>query len=391
MGIVVDGDTHVLPRDSFDDEDAERRFGGRWPRFARDAAGRVLLDFPERWRELTPLQLTMLGNHHLRGQVHPGHMHPGEMDSEVRVKWLDQVGIDMQVLVPQPAPFAYATEPELGLALCRSYNNAIGRLLKRHPGRFIGLAVVPLQDPPAAVEEVSRAIEVLGLHAPVIFSNVRGRNLDEPSLWPFYARVEQLGVPLIIHPHRFDNLIGLDRLDSMHLDNALGFMYEGMLAMAVLILKGVLDLYPRLRVALLETGADFLPLLMDRLEEIYENQTVGGVNPYSLASMPVKELIRKPPAQYLHQFWFSFNAVFETPTLPPLIRRYGPERFFANSDFPHGAGGAGDRMPEIVRSLPDLTGEQADWLIGRSACGLFGIDPVTRLQVRNGAAVAAAR
>jgi len=299
------------------------------------------------------------------------------------VTWLDEAGIDMEVLVPSPAPFAYDVEPELALAVCRSYNNANGRALKRHPGRFIGVAVVPMQDPIAAVEELDRAISEVNIHAPLISTNINGRNLDEDEFWPFYARVEQLGVPLIIHGGRFGTggVLGMDRLNKMHLDNALGFLYEGTSAITSLIMGGVLDLFPRLKIGVLETGAGYLPYLMDRLQGVYECETLGGIHPES--HVPVKELIQKPPEDYMNQFWVCFNVAAEPRSIPNVVERFGAGRFMANSDFPHGLGGAGESMAEIVRGIAKLTEAEKEKILGLSACALFGIDPVSRKQIRH--------
>jgi aminocarboxymuconate-semialdehyde decarboxylase len=129
-----------------------------------------------------------------------------------------------------------------------------------------------MQSPPRALKELDRAITDLGLQAPTLFTNVNGRNLDQPEFWPIYARIEELGVPLILHPSRSGKLLGLERLTKLHLDNALGFLYEGTLAITSLICGGVLDMFPRLRVGLLETGSGYLPYLMDRLNEVYDTE-----------------------------------------------------------------------------------------------------------------------
>lgn len=377
MGIVIDSDSHFLPRDAFDDEEGKRRFRSRWPRFVFDVLGRDRVVFPERLRNLTPHQLS------LPCSLTPGKRHPGYYDSEARVKWLDKAGIDMEVLAPSPAPFAYDIEPELGVAVCRSYNNAIGRVLKRHPGRFIGLAVLPMQDPVAAVEELDRAVGELGIHAPLVITNVNGRNLDGEEFWPVYERIEELGVPLIVHGNRFEKggVLGMERLAHMHLDNSLGFLYEGTLAITSLIMGGVLDLYPRLRVGVVETGAGYLTCLMDRLQEVYEGEVFGGISPE--ASKPVKELVRKAPEEYMNQFWVCFNVGAERKSVAHVVERFGADRFMVASDFPHGLGGAGEGMADVVRGLEKLSQVQKDQLLGLSACALFGIDPATRKEVRH--------
>ena len=382
--LIIDADSHVLPIDAFDDEEARRRFRSRWPTMLMDTVGRLFVVFPERERQLTPLQRSM------RSEFSPLKRPPGFYDSAVRETWLDEAGIDMQVLVPSPGPFAYAIEPELGLALARSYNDSIARLLERHPGRFIGLAVFPMQDVVAAVEELDRAVGELGIHAPLIISNVNGRNLSDPELWPFYERVEQLGVPLMIHGNRFETPgpVALNRLDHMHLDNTLGFLFEGTLAITSLIMYGVLDMFPRLKVGILETGAGYLPYLMDRLQEVYEGETFGGISPAS--GKAVKELIRKPPEEYMDQLWLCFNAGAEHRSVAPVVARFGADRFMVNSDYPHGLGGSGASLTSVVRSLQGITDAEKDSLLSHSARSLFGIDPATRKQVRSGVAAVGA-
>lgn len=376
MGIVIDTDSHFLPSDAFEDDAARRRFGSRWPRFQMDALGRDWIVFPERFEKLSPLQRSMPCS------LIPGKHSPGYYDAAARVEWLDQAGIDIQVLVPSPASFTYDLESEIGVAVCRSYNDAIARVLQRHPGRFIGLAVLPMQDPLAAIEELERTTE-LGIQAPLVISNVNGRNLDDYQFWPVYARMEELGVPLIVHGNRFGPLLGLERLPNMHLDNALGFLYEGTLAITSLVMYGVLDMYPKLRVGVLETGAGYITYLMDRLEELYEGEIFGGISPNY--GKPVKDLIHKPPKEYMDQIWICFDVGTERANVPHVCNMFGADRFMVNSDFPHNVGGAGEGMLDVVLGIEGLTATQKETLLGLSACQLFGIDPITRQQHRTGA------
>jgi aminocarboxymuconate-semialdehyde decarboxylase len=376
MGLIVDCDSHFLPSDAFDDEESRRRFRSRWPRFVFDALGRDFVVFHERYRNFNAHQQS------LPNEFSPRKHQPGFYDSAKRQAWLDEAGFDMQVLVPSPSPFAYDLEAELGLAVCRSYNNAIARVLKRHPGRFIGLAVLPMQDPVAAVEELDRAVGELGIQAPLVISNVNGKNLDGAEFWPVYARMEELGVPLIVHGNRFERggVVGMERVPHMHLDNGLGFLYEGTLAITSLIMGGVLDLYPTLRVGVLETGAGYLTYLMDRLQEVYEGEVYSGISPDS--AKPVKELVRKEPEEYVNQFWLCFNVTAENKSIAPVVSRFGAGRFMINSDFPHGLGGGGEGAIARLRKIEGLTEGEKEELLGLSACRLFGIDPKTRRQLR---------
>lgn len=370
--IVIDSDSHFMPQDAFEDPESQRRFRSRWPRFMMDALGRDWIEFPERFEKLSPHQRS------LPCALIPGKHHPGYYDSAAREAWMDEAGIDTQVLVPSPSPFGYDLEPDIGVAVCRSYNNAIGRVLQRHPGRFIGLAVLPMQDPVAAIEELDRSVRELGIHAPLIISNVNGRNLNEHEFWPVYQRIEELGVPLIVHGNRFGPLVGLERLQHMHLDNALGFLFEGSLAITSLIMYGVLDMYPRLRVGILETGAGYLTYLLDRLEEVYQGESFSGISPNH--AKRVRDLVGKPPREYVDQIWVCFNIAAERRNVPHVVQMFGADRFMVNSDFPHGLGGAGETMAALVLGIEELTEREKDQLLGLAACRLFGIDPVTMQQ-----------
>jgi hypothetical protein len=188
---------------------------------------------------------------------------------------------------------------------------------------------------------------------------------------------------LIVHGNRFEKggVVGMERLQHMHLDNSLGFLYEGTLAITSLIMGGVLDLCPQLRVGVLETGAGYLTYLMDRLQEVYEGEVYSGISPES--AKPVRELVRKAPEEYMNQFWVCFNVGAERKSVAHVVERFGADRFMVNSDFPHGLGGAGGGMADIVRRLEKLSQVQKDQLLGLSACALFGIDPATRQQLRH--------
>ena len=352
MAIIIDCDSHFTPRDVFDDVDP--RFENRAPRLWFDAAGRARITNPEREAKLNPHQALIW-----RGTYSWYRHGAGTWDPEPRLEFMDRLGIQLQVLVPTEQ-FHYDIEADLGTSMCQSYNNAISRLLRKYPGRFLGIAHLPMQSPSRAVKEMDRAITELGLHAAHIYSNIDGRNLDEPEFWPVYQKIEELTVPLIIHPGRFGKFIGMERVTKFHLENSLGFLYEGTQAITSFICGGVLDLFPRLRIGMLETGCGYLPTLMDRLNEVYE---VEGVN----------KLIKKAPHEYLNQFWLSANVSREKETIPHVVQRFGANRLVMGTDFPHGLGGTGEGAIQDVMNNPHFTEEQKSRILGLNAAELFGI------------------
>ena len=95
-----------------------------------------------------------------------------------------------------------ATKSALTLACAAIQNEEIAAVVRRHPGRFLGLGAVPLQAPQAAADELRRSMTQLGLRGAMIGTNVNGRNLDDPALEPFWAAAETLGAFIFMHPHR---------------------------------------------------------------------------------------------------------------------------------------------------------------------------------------------
>lgn len=356
MAIRIDCDSHFMPKDVFADVDP--RFEDRRPQLWFDAAGRDVITYPER-----DAQLLKLSHYQRYGLMNSFIFHrhpPGFWEPEPRIEFLDKHSIDMQVLVPAPTIFCYDVEPDLATSVCRSYNNAISRVLRKYPGRFIGLAQLPMRSPVRAVTELDRAVTELGLQAAGLFTNINGRNLDEPEFWPVYARLEELDAALILHPTRAGPLMGIDRLNKFHLDNSLGFLYEGSLAITSFICSGLLDMFPRLRIGLMETGCGYIPYLMDRLNEVYDHEGVD-------------KLIRKRPHEYLDQFWLAANVSTEKETLVYVVQRYGPNQLMMAVDFPHGLGGAGESVIDQVLSNPALGEHEKDRILGLNAAELFGI------------------
>src|SRR4029077_12899023 len=122
--------------------------------------------------------------------------------------------VDMQVLSVPPFLFFYAADPAQSLELCQKINNGFAETVQNYPDRFVALANLPMQEPEMAARELERSVRELGLRGAEICSNINGKNLDDKSFVPFYAKLQQLDVPVFIHP---SNVLGADRLRPYHL------------------------------------------------------------------------------------------------------------------------------------------------------------------------------
>ena len=177
------------------------------------------------------------------------------MDVERRLVEMDRVGIDRQMLSPNPLTFFGGVEPGPAIDFARATNDAMAALVAEHPDRLLGSAQLPLQDPDAAIVELERAIGELGLVAGYVGTEY-GLAFDDPRLDDFYRRIVELDVPLFVHGVTNDGRGPAPdgRLRRFGLDLIVGYTYEETLAAATFVLGGVLDRHPALDVCLSHGG-----------------------------------------------------------------------------------------------------------------------------------------
>jgi len=184
-----------------------------------------------------------------------GYRHSVFMNVDRRLVEMDRLGIDVQMLSPNPLTFFGGIEPAPAIEFARATNDAMAALVARHPARLLGSAQLPLQDPDSAIAELDRAVGDLGLVAGYVGSDY-GITLDDRRFDGFYRRLVALDVPLFIHGVTNDGrgLVADARLRRFGLDLIVGYTYEETLAAAALVLGGVLDRHPELDVCISHGG-----------------------------------------------------------------------------------------------------------------------------------------
>jgi aminocarboxymuconate-semialdehyde decarboxylase len=273
---------------------------------------------------------------------------------ERRLKDMATQWVDMQVLSVPPFLFFYATGPAQCLELCQKINNGFAETVQNYPDRFVALANLPMQEPEMAARELERSVRELGLRGAEICSNINGKNLDDKSFVPFYAKLQQLDVPVFIHP---SNVLGADRLRPYHLQNLIGNPSDTAVAAASLIFGGVLKEFPRLKFYLAHGGGS-CPYLRGRWEHGWQ------VRPEARAN------IDRPPSDYFRLLCFD-SLVHSVPALNFLVETVGPARVMMGTDYPFDMG---DRDPvKTVASLPHLSDDQKEMIFGANAVALFKI------------------
>jgi aminocarboxymuconate-semialdehyde decarboxylase len=198
-------------------------------------------------------------------------------DLALRLAAMDRLRIDHQLLSPNPLTYFYAQPAAAGIAFCRAQNDATAGAVRAHPARFSGLAQLPMQDPAAAVDELTRAVRTLGLVGAYIGSEFAGVDLAARSLDPVWHALEALDVPVVVHPAPVDverpaNAQRGSR--AWDLDIVIGFAHDETAAVAQLVYGGVLDRHPRLRVHVPHAGGT-APYLKGRLETALRRRPWG--------------------------------------------------------------------------------------------------------------------
>ena len=190
------------------------------------------------------------------------------MDAQKRIEAMDALGVDLQLLSPNPLSFFGHINAEDALEFARASNDAMVKHIDPFKDRLLGAASVPLQDPDLACQEVERAVTDLGLIAAYVGTDY-GFSLDDPKLDVFYQTVVNLDIPLLIHPATNNGIRGAsdERLSRFGLDLILGYAYEETIAVASLVLGGVMQRHPKLDVCV-SHGGGAIAFLKQRFESM---------------------------------------------------------------------------------------------------------------------------
>lgn len=263
-----------------------------------------------------------------------------------RLQDMDSTGVDIHVLSVPPGLF------NRGSSATRRLTMGIAETVDKHRDRFIGLAAVAMTEPEGAANELEYAVKELGLRGLEIGSNVRGTNLDAREFAPLYAKIQELDVPVFIHPV---DVMGGERLERYYLRNLLGNPTDTAVAAASLIFGGVLKEFPGLRFYLAHGGGS-CPYLRGRWEQGWRVRDDVKVN------------ISSPPEEYFKLLYFD-SITHSTPALSYLVESVGAGRVMMGSDYPFDMG---VRDPvKTVTSLPHLSESQKELILGGNARVLF--------------------
>jgi aminocarboxymuconate-semialdehyde decarboxylase len=273
-------------------------------------------------------------------------------DVSERMAKMDAMGVDVQVLsaslVHQGLEWADA---QTGLRLARTTNDWIAKAVAGAPTRFIGLGTLPLHVPPLALAELERCLRDLGLKGVAISTTAAGMEFGDNALRPFWAKAEELGAVVYIHPGGNRD----PRFKRFHLWNSVGQAFEEAMAISSLMYDGVLESFPKLKICI-SHGGGYMPYYMGRIDRNYAEKANTRVN------------MTKPPIDYLRMLYFD-SCVYERPVLQHLVDKVGAERVVLGSDYP-----VGEVKPiEFVTDTTTLSEPQKEKIVRTNAATLLGL------------------
>lgn len=249
-------------------------------------------------------------------------------------EFLDEVGISASVLYPSGGlSVGVITSRDWAMAACTAYNDWLqASYLATNPALH-GMALLPLQDPQAAVDELRRAVEELGMRGAMLPGNGLRSPLGSKDLWPVYAEAERLGCAIAVHGGVASRL-GFDHLEIRPGTHALAHPFSQLISLTSMVLNGVFDHFPGLRVAYLEGGVAWMLLALERFDRSYSTHI-----PFN----PRGELLQLDPgesiADYLGKLVDAGRLVIgcegEEPELVRGVEVLGSSAFMFSSDFPH--------------------------------------------------------
>jgi len=315
--------------------------------------------FPRQYAELLTqnrggIRTRQDGDHYVvqYGELQQFRLNPETYDPEDTINDMDAAGIDVSVIsVNIPGP--ELLDVELGIDGARVCNDYVAEVCARYPGRFVGLASLPMQDVPASLAEFKRALDSLDLRGLTLYSHINGKPVDAAEFAPVFSMAENRRVPLVLHPT-------VPTWGAVVKDYAMipmmGFMIDTSIAMLRLILSGIMEIYPDLLIVHPHCGG-VLPYLMPRVVEQTEVKGRG------------RDHITKSPADYYRRVYLDLVS----PSVQAMRYAYefcGSDRLLFGSDRPW------VKIETFIDLFDQLgiSAQERRKIMGENACGLFKIE-----------------
>jgi 5-carboxyvanillate decarboxylase len=246
-----------------------------------------------------------------------------DVDHE-RLRIMDELGVDMHVL-SLTSPGVQMFDPDTATSLASVANDRLAEIIRQHPGRYAGLASFAPQDPERAAKEMDRAVNTLKLNGFIVNSHTGGEYLDEPKFWPIFEAAEALDAPLYIHPRCPPDDLARPFRDYRMESSTWGFQSETGLHAVRILVSGVLDRFPKLKIVLGHMG-EGVPYFLWRIDYTYN------------AFRPAGQRMKLTPTEaFKRNFAITTSGVNSHAVLKYVIEVLGVENVMWAIDYPYQA------------------------------------------------------
>lgn len=274
---------------------------------------------------------------------------------------MDEGGLSTAVLYPTAGlSFGWVREPDFAVALARAWNNFVSEEFQKKSPRIKGVALAPIQDVSEGVKELRRAIKDLGLVGVMLPAIGPRKPLGHPDYWPIYEEAERLDCMVGVHATvNGTHFFGAEIFDHFIDVHTLSHAFAQMMQMTSIVLRGVLDRFPKLRIAFMEAGCSWVPYWAGRMNEEWEKR--GKIE---------APLCRQKPSEYIKSGRVYFHAEDYEPLIGPAAEYLSPKVIYYASDWPHWD----HEYPENIDALSkrkDLSPEAKKWLFADTARKLY--------------------
>ena len=370
MATIIDADGHIVEPRALWQEYAEPAFRDRIPQVVTDTDGsdRVKVEGEIFARGLiAPAAMCIPGGLSQAEQARTlswDDLRPGSFDPHARIKDMDTEGIEVSILYPSIGLFfGGIKDPQLAAAACRAYNNWMADFCQPYPHRLYNIAPVPLQDVNKAMVELRRVVKQLGVKAISIRPNpYNNRRLSDPAYDPFWVEAQELDCTVAVHSAVLGDMptVGFDRYPDFFRRMVIAHPFEQQMACMDLICGGVLEKYPRLRLAFLESGGGWLSYWLARLDEFYDK--IGRMLPG----------LKLKPSEYFHRQCF-LSCEPDDVALKTTVALGNEDVLMWASDYPHfdcTFPGAVEELQESCAELPESVQRK---VMGENAARCYGL------------------
>jgi aminocarboxymuconate-semialdehyde decarboxylase len=304
---------------------------------------------------IEPTELEVVRDTNLAGNI-SNNLNGPLVLGPARIRLMDDWGIDVQALSHQGG-WWYGADRDLARRIVKVQNEKLAEWCAAHADRFVGLASVALQHPDLAVEQLEEAVSKLGLRGVGIAGHVAGEVPSSPKFDPFWAKAEQLGVLVFVHPGGADNVLKDGVLRGRgDLGNIIGNPLETTVFFSRMIFDGTLDRFPRLKFCGAHAGG-YLPSYLGRTDVTCDARTNANC------------ANTKHPREYFKGQILADSMVFSEEGLRHLVAEMGPGQVAYGTDIPFNWPAPVD----LVLKAPFLKDPEKEAILGGNVARLLKV------------------